>query len=286
MTKHELRQNLLQERRGIAADTKAFWDMLVFERAHKQRAFQRAERVHVFGVFDGHNGDFAAHYCRAALPQYFSEALRRLCPGPGPDPDSKAVETSLRETFRALDERLCNDEKCRAEVAGTTAIVAAIAGHSIYVANCGDSRAVVCDKRRQAIAMSTDHTPHLSRERERIEAAGGFVTYDHKTGRYLTMHKLAMTRAIGDADLKPFVTSEPEVTRHELVEGEFLILASDGIWDVVSNQDAVDHVVEVYDREAPTKDTASALSAACKSLVRRAFQRGSRDNMTVMVVKL
>lgn len=48
MTKQELRQHLLQERRGIAAETKAFWDMLVFERAHKQRAFQRAERVHVF----------------------------------------------------------------------------------------------------------------------------------------------------------------------------------------------------------------------------------------------
>ena len=87
----------------------------------------------------------------------------------------------------------------------------------------------------QAVSLSRDHTPRDREERERIEAAGGIVV--QRKGSARVMGVLAVARAIGDAQLKPYVTAEPEVKVFQrAAETWFIILATDGLWDVMSNR--------------------------------------------------
>ena len=117
-------------------------------------------------------------------------------------------------------------------------------------------------------------------ELERIHAAGGRVIF-WDGARVFGM--LAMSRAIGDSYLKPFVISDPEVRVVERKDGEdeFLILASDGLWDVVSNEDACE-VARACLRRGRAKWCAEAASL----LTKLALARRSSDNVSVVVVDL
>ena len=122
-----------------------------------------------------------------------------------------------------------------------------------------------------AVALSEDHRPDRQSEQERIENNGGTVLH---MGTWRVEGVLAVTRAIGDKDLKKCVTAEPFVVEIPLEEGdECLIMASDGLWDFMSNQ-------EVVDETRLHKDP----SLAAKALVDKAMEKGSRDNITVCVV--
>ncbi|KHN07593.1 Protein phosphatase 2C 37 [Glycine soja] len=115
------------------------------------------------------------------------------------------------------------------------AVVAVVTPDKIVVSNCGDSRAVLC-RNGVAIPLSSDHKPDRPDELLRVQSKGGRVIY-WDGPRVLGV--LAMSRAIGDNYLKPYVISEPEVMVTERTEeDECLILASDGLWDVVSNETA------------------------------------------------
>merc|ERR1712060_60873 len=102
----------------------------------------------------------------------------------------------------------------------------------LTVAHVGDSRGVLC-RGGLAVAVTEDHKPEIEKERRRIEGLGGFVSH---IGCWRAMGILAMSRAIGDLFLKPYVSAEPEVRTVPLEEDdEFLVLASDGIFDVFDN---------------------------------------------------
>ena len=143
----------------------------------------------------------------------------------------------------------------------------------IYVANVGDSRAVLSANGR-AVPLSADHKPDRKDERQRIENLGGRVVF---WGTWRVEGVLAVTRAFGDRQLKPLVSSAPDIVRHTISEyDQFLILASDGLWDVLSNERAVEIVSSIY----PDTKTASFV------LVQTAFEMGSSDNITALVVDL
>lgn len=126
------------------------------------------------------------------------------------------------------------------EKSGSTAVCALISPNQIFVANCGDSRAVLCNNKRPTFSTQ-DHKPVLPSEKERIQRAGGSVMIQRING------SLAVSRALGDYEFKnvegkgpceQLVSPEPEVfviDRHE--DDEFLVLACDGVWDVMSNED-------------------------------------------------
>ncbi|PAN29665.1 hypothetical protein PAHAL_5G242700 [Panicum hallii] len=154
---------------------------------------------------------------------------------------------------------------------GSTASTAVLVGNHLYVANVGDSRAVI-SKAGKAIALSDDHKPNRSDEQKRIEDAGGIVTW---SGTWRVGGILAMSRAFGNRLLKRFVVADPEIQDQE-IDGEldFLILASDGLWDVVPNEHAV---AFVKDEDGP--------EAAARKLTEIAFRRGSTDNITCIVVE-
>uniref|UniRef100_A0A1J3JNI3 protein-serine/threonine phosphatase n=1 Tax=Noccaea caerulescens TaxID=107243 RepID=A0A1J3JNI3_NOCCA len=218
--------------------------------------------VCMFGIFDGHGGSRAAEYLKEHLfdnlmkhPQFMTD-----------------TKLALSETYKQTDVAFLESEKDTYRDDGSTASTAVLVGNHLYVANVGDSRTIV-SKSGKAIALSDDHKPNRSDERKRIESAGGVIMW---AGTWRVGGVLAMSRAFGNRMLKQFVVAEPEIQDLEIDhEAEFLVLASDGLWDVVPNEDAVSLVRSEEEPEA-----------AARKLTDTAFTRGSADNITCIVVKL
>ncbi|PPD81928.1 hypothetical protein GOBAR_DD21145 [Gossypium barbadense] len=155
-----------------------------------------------------------------------------------------------------------------------------ISSVSLLVANARDSRAVLSWHGR-AIEMSKDHRPCCMKERRRIEALGGFVDDGYLNGQ------LGVTRAFGDWHIEGMkesgeriapLSAEPELKMITLAkEDEFLIIGSDGIWDVFSSQNAIDFTRRRLQEHNDVK-------LCCKEIVEEAIKRGATDNLTVVVV--
>ncbi|KAJ1698249.1 hypothetical protein LUZ63_006761 [Rhynchospora breviuscula] len=219
------------------------------------------EIVGLFGVFDGHGGVRAAEFVKQHL---FSNIIKH----PKFISDTKSA---IADAYNHTDSEFLKCENGQNRDAGSTASTAVLVGNRLLVANVGDSRAVIC-RGGNAIAVSRDHKPDQSDERQRIEDAGGFVMW---AGTWRVGGVLAVSRAFGDRLLKQFVVAEPEIKEEKVDNSlEFLILASDGLWDVVSNEEAVAMVRPI---EEPQQ--------AAQRLLQEASQRGSADNTTVVVVR-
>ncbi|KAA3489844.1 putative aarF domain-containing protein kinase chloroplastic-like isoform X8 [Gossypium australe] len=175
------------------------------------------------------------------------------------------------DAYNHTDSEFLKSENNQNRDAGSTASTAILVGNRLLVANVGDSRAVIC-RGGNAIAVSRDHKPDQSDERQRIENAGGFVMW---AGTWRVGGVLAVSRAFGDRHLKQYVVADPEIQEEKIDNSlEFLILASDGLWDVVSNEEAVAMIKPIQDPEQ-----------AAKQLMQEAYQRGSADNITCVVVR-
>ncbi|XP_010541411.1 PREDICTED: probable protein phosphatase 2C 78 [Tarenaya hassleriana] len=259
------------------------------------------------GVYDGHGCSHVAMRCRERLHELVREELDEM------EADWEgAMERSFTRMDKevvALSESEAVAANCRCELqtpdcdaVGSAAVVAVLTPDKIVVANCGDSRAVLC-RNGKAIPLSFDHKPDRPDELERIEASGGRVIY-WDGPRVLGV--LAMSRAIGDNYLKPYVICKPEVTVSErTADDDFLILASDGLWDVVSNETACGVArmclrgkrrarprpwppCEAVEVAAETGDVESdrACTEASMLLVKLALAGHSSDNVSVVVVDL
>ncbi|PCH43439.1 protein serine/threonine phosphatase 2C [Wolfiporia cocos MD-104 SS10] len=138
----------------------------------------------------------------------------------------------------------------------------------LYCANAGDARGVLCRGGR-ALRLTYDHKGSDRQEARRVVEAGGFVMSGRVNG------VLNVTRSLGDSSMKEYVVGAPYTTETELTdEDEFLILACDGLWDVVDDQAAVELV-----RAQPNP------TAASEFLLDYALHNYSTDNITVLVVR-
>jgi serine/threonine protein phosphatase PrpC len=205
---------------------------------HFPQGSQGWEDTGIFGVFDGHGGSQVADLCAAELPRAIARG--RV---------SKPKDT-MRSSFLAVDRNL---GRANLDHVGCTAVVSLIDKQKICVANAGDSRAVL-SRNGRAFALSRDHKPNLPAEMERIRNAGGHVS-EHHVGTnklYRVNRDLAVSRAMGDFRLKrnpklgeesQLVSCVPEIQFCiRQPEDEFMIIACDGVWDVLSSQEAVDRV--------------------------------------------
>lgn len=218
------------------------------------------QMVAFFGVFDGHGGSRTAEYLKNNLFKNLSS-----------HPDFiKDTKSAIVEAFRQTDANYLREEKGQQKDSGSTASTAVLVGDRLLVANVGDSRVVAC-RAGSAIPLSIDHKPDRSDERERIEQAGGFIIW---AGTWRVGGVLAVSRAFGDKLLKPYVVAEPEIQEEEIDGVDFIIIASDGLWNVLSNKDAVSIVQDIVDTEA-----------ASRRLIEEAYSRGSTDNITCIVVR-
>ncbi|XP_066370744.1 probable protein phosphatase 2C member 13, mitochondrial isoform X3 [Miscanthus floridulus] len=217
--------------------------------------------VNLFGVFDGHGGNLAAEYLKENL-------LKNLMKHPEFLTDTKLA---ISRTFLETDGDIIETISSSFRDDGSTALAAVLIGNHLYVANVGDSRAVA-SKGGKAVPLSKDHKPNRTEERKRIQDAGGVVIWDD-TWRVGGI--LAMSRAFGNRLLKQYVTAEPDIQEEEVSSDlEYLILATDGLWDVVRNEDAI-AILKAEDGP----------QAGAVKLTEIAYSRHSTDNITCIVVQ-
>ncbi|ORZ11515.1 phosphatase 2C-like domain-containing protein [Absidia repens] len=249
------------------------------EDSHAAFPCYRDTNASFFAVFDGHGGDSVAKYCGDHLHERIFQSK--------PFKDQR-YRDALRWGNLVVDEDLRQDPSLREDTAGCTAVAALITKDNVlYVSNAGDSRAVISTRTGKAIPLSKDHKPNDPLETARIKNAGGYVEFKRVNG------SLALSRAIGDFGFKTntqlspekqAVTSDPDITEHELTDlDEFMVLACDGIWDCMRNQEVIDYI-----RHALT--LRKTLVVICEELMDFCLaQSGDMtgigcDNMTVIIV--
>ncbi|CAN1169767.1 Probable protein phosphatase 2C 39 [Linum perenne] len=215
----------------------------------------------LFAIFDGHLSQSVPDYLRSNL---FDNILKEEDFWTEPE---KAITRAYKET----DSEILDDAGNLGR-GGSTAVTAILINcHKLVVANVGDSRAVISNN-GVAKQLSIDHEPEM--ERSEIEDRGGFVTnFPGDVAR--VDGQLAVARAFGDKSLKQHLSSDPYVVVDEIDDNtDCVILASDGLWKVMSNQEAVDAIKDVKDARA-----------AAKRLTEEALNRRSSDDISCIVIK-
>ncbi|KAG5619310.1 hypothetical protein H5410_019134 [Solanum commersonii] len=269
---------------------------------------------HFYGVYDGHGGSQVADYCckrvHLALVEELKLPKHDLVDGSVRDTRQVQWEKVFTNCFLKVDDEVggkvnidlcddnintssCTSEPIAPETVGSTAVVAVICSSHIIVANCGDSRAVLY-RGKEVVALSIDHKPSREDEYARIEASGGKVI---QWNGHRVFGVLAMSRSIGDRYLKPWIIPEPEVMFVPRArEDECLVLASDGLWDVMTNEEACEVArrrILLWHKKNGTNPPPErgqgvdpAAQAAAEYLSSMALQKGSKDNISVIVVDL
>lgn len=228
------------------------------------------DNISYFAVFDGHSGKETSEYAKLYLHKKLQDEINKnnlITP--------KYIKKSIKNAISNLDKFIFDNNI----PSGTTANICLIIKDKLYTVNVGDSRSVLC-RNGIAIPLSDDHKPNNINEYSRINKHTGFVKNGRVNGR------LAVSRAIGDNDLKHSnpklspLTSIPDIMVKQLtLKDEFIIIACDGLWDVISNQDACNFVRD----RIKQKD----LQLISKELVNYAINiLKSSDNVTCLIVQL
>ncbi len=223
--------------------------------------------VSLLGVMDGH-GEFGHH-----VAEFVKQNITRMLEGQDIRSDPpRAILQAIKRLCSALA-----DSGINVAVSGTTAVLGLKVDEKLYVANIGDSRCVLARRAKadeyddapvsaagegagetvEAVPLSRDHKPDVPEERARVLAAGGRVCplpggEDEDCGpdrvwlQRVEVPGLAMSRSIGDEVAQQVgVISVPEITEHDITRDDlFAIFASDGVWEFVSNEQAVATVCE------------------------------------------
>ncbi|XP_051135250.1 probable protein phosphatase 2C 52 [Andrographis paniculata] len=271
-----------QGRKGINQDAMIVWEDFM------------AEDVTFCGVFDGHgpHGHLVARKVRDTLPLKLSSFLNSFeskkggsaancCnrdvksevvdPAKDTIPQEERVESLWREAFlkayKAMDKELRSHPNLDCFCSGSTAVTIVKQGSNLFMGNIGDSRAILGSKDGNelmvAIQLTVDLKPDLPKEAERIKRCKGrvFALQDEPEVQRVWLPfddapGLAMARAFGDFCLKEYgVISIPEFTHRTLTDRDkFIVLASDGVWDVLSNEEVVEIV-----SSAPSRSSAARI---------------------------
>lgn len=251
-----------------------------------------------FGVFDGHGGTQVADHVASQLHKKILMQFRQKQVQPASR--EQKIKAAITEAFVATDKEILPvAERKKFEQVGSTAVCAMFHGNPklgtalrLVVSNLGDSRCVIC-RAGKAVPLSEDHKPNRLDEKKRIERAGGMILQMRGTWRIATTTNpnattkaqrkeyqgLAMTRSFGDLYFKQptaLALAEPDITVIPLTDKDlFLVLATDGIFDVLSNQETID--IGLKNWEDPEE--------AAKQIVRTAYKKGSEDNLTALVIQ-
>ncbi|XP_022717743.1 probable protein phosphatase 2C 39 [Durio zibethinus] len=215
----------------------------------------------LFAIFDGHLSHIIPDYLKSHL---FDNILNE------PEFWTKP-ENAIRKAYRITDTNIL-EKAVDLGKGGSTAVTAILINcQKLVKANVGDSRAVI-SKNGEAKQLSVDHEPIM--EKESIENRGGFVS--NCPGDVARVDgQLAVARAFGDKNLKEQLSSKPDVAV-EMIDDDtdLIILASDGLWKVMTNQEAVDAIRNIKDARS-----------AAKRLSEEAVKRNSADDISCIVVR-
>ncbi|KAK1278634.1 putative protein phosphatase 2C 34 [Acorus gramineus] len=267
--------------KGVNQDCFVVWEEFGFQ-----------EDLMFCGVFDGHGswGHFVAKRVRELLPSFllcdWQEVLsmNSLVSGIEEEIEVEKKSTpfdvwkeSYLRTCTAVDKELKRHCGLDSFYSGTTALMIVKQGDLMVIANVGDSRAVLAttsdDDSLVAVQLTVDFKLGLPQEAERIIQSNGrvFCLYDEPGVQRLWLPDgetpgLAMSRAFGDYCVKDYgLISEPDVTQRSISHRDkFLVLATDGVWDVISNEEAVQIVASAPDRGKAAKRLVECANRAWK----------------------
>eukprot|EP00040_Diaphanoeca_grandis_P042050 m.264049 g.264049 ORF g.264049 m.264049 type:complete len:356 (+) comp53642_c0_seq1:332-1399(+) len=238
-----------------------------------------------FAVLDGHAGAYPAHQGSLRLTDLLKDNLQPVHAARVFDLEAAttAIETAFYELDTQLrDEMVPTDPNEKRQRGGTTVTSVLVMPDRYLFINCGDSR-VILSKAGALNFESKDHKPNNPEEVVRVQCAGGFVARGRVNGT------LAVSRALGDFDYKPRpdvlqVSNVPDVVEvMRSTDDDFMVLASDGVWDVLRSRNAVINVGKALFKKN-RKITSVTLRTACKGVVAKSFKDGSYDNITAMIV--
>lgn len=218
--------------------------------------FNKESNRHLYCIFDGHGGDVSAKLCTKKFPEIFRKCLLG---------NPFDYELAIKKSFYLMDKEI---EKLEAKEVGNTATVVFIHNKLLYCANVGDSSCCIIGKTAEFI--SVNHKCTNKNEKKRIEKEGGSIIDDRLGGI------LAISRGLGDFDLKKKgLSCEPYITK-KLIDHNvnYCVLASDGVWDVLSPED----VSKILKKNNKIED-------AAKNIVDEAIEKGTEDNISCIVVE-
>jgi serine/threonine protein phosphatase PrpC len=266
------------------------------------------EQYKFYSVLDGHTGSSAAKYTSRALHVNLELYLNAVVEAG--TITTASIEQAVLQAFAKTQAdflQLYSNTTSTAAISGTTATIALVYNDKLVVANVGDSRAVMCcdSTNNKVIEITTDHTPYVDAERQRIEASGGKITL-RKHGVLRVEGQLAVTRRIGGFvnGSTHILTAVPDVhtfnisaaTTDSCSNHQFVILSTDGLWDVVTSAEAVHVVQDVlanaiahnvqYLQAYGEYSIEQAYQIAATVLTHLAYVRGSADNIGVCVISL
>ena len=255
----------------------------------------------------------SAYSPTASAPVAAAGTFGRAVASAFPTAPDDCIGRAFTTAFASVDRDFLTAARANMYGDGTTVLCALLRGYTLDIANVGDTRAVLgrkCEAHSrfsapsngrvmrerdlEAVRLSVDHKPNLAEEAERVAAAGGQVRNISGCWRVAgppgCTTLLAVSRALGDRDLKDaagaptttaLISCEPQMLSRPLSpQDRLLILATDGLWDVMNDGQAVKIACEAARRVATTE---AAAKVAAETLVRRAGELGSLDNVTVLV---
>lgn len=211
-----------------------------------------------YAIFDGHGGGLVSKFLKKNLHKYFT--------GKKKPPFTK---TYIDKAFTDAQNKIVKSLPRMSKLSGSTCLALIKYGKKVIIMNVGDCRAVLC-RNGLAIPLTKDHKPNWPDEKKRIAKLGGEIYYDSYDWRVGT---LSVSRAFGDMDTKPYITHKPDVFRLSLTKkDEFIVLACDGLWDVMCNQEVIQFIYE------HPENTAKKLATYAIN------KKGSTDNVSVMII--
>lgn len=232
-------------------------------------------RVNFYSVYDGHGGKYVSQFLSENLPQFFVTKNVKY----------PLDETYINNVYDKIQNVLFTKHEKHATECGSTCLVVCHFKQNgsdwLNIMNTGDSRCVIC-KDNIAIPLTKDHKPEWPDEFNRITLLGGKI---RKDGSVYRINDLSVSRAFGDKESCEFVTHRPELFQYKLSNDKFMILACDGLWDVMNSQDAVNLVLKTcYDSNMKRTDLKDDGKNIAKLLASTAIKMGSGDNITCIVV--
>ncbi|CAF1382393.1 unnamed protein product [Adineta ricciae] len=230
-----------------------------------------------FAIFDGHNGIETAKNAANLLDKHLIDALNELIHST--QIDLYQISQIIKHTFLQLDKELVNLVN---DQSGSVCIATLIGPEHIYLINLGDSRAIIISNDGKVLEYTKDHKPNNRKEKERILKAGGHVT-QHSGDVARVEDQLAVSRALGDYSIdKHLIPASPAIiqfAKNPNSQGEYLILACDGIWDVMSNEQVASFILQRISLNSSLENIASQLLDHCLKLQ-------TMDNMSVYIIKI
>lgn len=250
----------MEDRHVVLHDLKAYLPSAL------QSKIDPLEHVSYYAVFDGHAGTDAAAYAAAHLHELLVESSSYPAD----------LVQAFNEAFVSCDKTFVSTSK----KSGSTAVCTLIKGEFLYTAWLGDSQATLV-RNGVPIKIVDSHKPNRDDERARIEALGGSIMH---WGTWRVNGQLAVSRAIGDGEYKPYISADPDVTTIAMNGSEeFVIVGCDGLWDTVTPEEATDLVFDHLEENKANGGDIDNISARLATLSK---EKGSGDNITIIVVFL